>query len=607
MKLNEKNIIKKDLEKELAKFDNLSQDNIYILEKELIEKRNIFKIGELKLLEIDEIEKNIVTWKENIKTQKEKLSQLKELEKEYLTQKEKYFIYELEKNLHEGDICPLCKNIYSKSENTENLKNIDFDKTGFEKNQEDIRKILGDIHISEEKIKTGEERKISLLDETKELSDIKNEINKNENEIILLKEEFEKNKNEKIKLETLLKETTNQIHSLEISISKTENQISLKNSVLKDILKELENLEETISDNKKSVDALGAFLEILKEKNKTYKILEKELNEIRKEKKEIYNERIVIWSEKIRDKERGLIQKEQNHKNIKEEYLILSKEIDSILLENKISDLEQMTEIENYINDLDKMKQKVEAFKNNSILVLNKIVELKDELKNRTFLKEEFEKFAECGRIVKISLEKNNQIIGEIRKSIEIFNKNRLKAENLLKERESLELKLNPAKELAELLKGRKFLDFLSAGKLQSITRIASNTLQKITNGRYRINVDEKSDFSIIDNFNSSIRKPQSLSGGETFMVSLCLALALANQIQLRGKSRLEFFFLDEGFGTLDSELLELVFSVLENLKAEGMTVGIITHVEEIKNRIARKLLVTPAKIGESGTIVREI
>ena len=607
MKLNEKNIIKKDLEKELAKFDNLSQDNIYILEKELIEKRNIFKIGELKLLEIDEIEKNIVTWKENIKTQKEKLSQLKELEKEYLTQKEKYFIYELEKNLHEGDICPLCKNIYSKSENTENLKNIDFDKTGFEKNQEDIRKILGDIHISEEKIKTGEERKISLLDETKELSDIKNEINKNENEIILLKEEFEKNKNEKIKLETLLKETTNQIHSLEISISKTENQISLKNSVLKDILKELENLEETISDNKKSVDALGAFLEILKEKNKTYKILEKELNEIRKEKKEIYNERIVIWSEKIRDKERELIQKEQNHKNIKEEYLILSKEIDSILLENKISDLEQMTEIENYINDLDKMKQKVEAFKNNSILVLNKIVELKDELKNRTFLKEEFEKFAECGRIVKISLEKNNQIIGEIRKSIEIFNKNRLKAENLLKERESLELKLNPAKELAELLKGRKFLDFLSAGKLQSITRIASNTLQKITNGRYRINVDEKSDFSIIDNFNSSIRKPQSLSGGETFMVSLCLALALANQIQLRGKSRLEFFFLDEGFGTLDSELLELVFSVLENLKAEGMTVGIITHVEEIKNRIARKLLVTPAKIGESGTIVREI
>ena len=64
---------------------------------------------------------------------------------------------------------------------------------------------------------------------------------------------------------------------------------------------------------------------------------------------------------------------------------------------------------------------------------------------------------------------------------------------------------------------------------------------------------------------------------------------------------------MDEGFGTLDSELLEIVFGVLENLKSEGMTVGIITHVEEIKNRVARKLLVTPAKIGESGTVVKEI
>ena len=110
-----------------------------------------------------------------------------------------------------------------------------------------------------------------------------------------------------------------------------------------------------------------------------------------------------------------------------------------------------------------------------------------------------------------------------------------------------------------------------------------------------------------MDNFNSAVRKPQSLSGGETFMVSLCLALALANQIQLKGKSKLEFFFLDEGFGTLDSELLEIVFSVLENLKAEGMTVGIITHVEEIKNRVARKLMVYPAQVGISGTVVKEI
>ena len=253
------------------------------------------------------------------------------------------------------------------------------------------------------------------------------------------------------------------------------------------------------------------------------------------------------------------------------------------------------------------MKEEIEKHKNDTVYVLKMILDYKEQLKNRNFSKEKFENLAERDKIVNMFLEKNIRLLGEISKSIEIFNINKKRAEEILKEKEKIEKKLNPAKEMTELLKGRKFLDFLSAGKLQSITRIASETLQRITNGRYRINVDEKSDFSIMDNFNSAVRKPQSLSGGETFMVSLCLALALANQIQLKGKSKLEFFFLDEGFGTLDSELLEIVFSVLENLKAEGMTVGIITHVEEIKNRVARKLMVYPAQVGISGTIVKEI
>ena len=329
--------------------------------------------------------------------------------------------------------------------------------------------------------------------------------------------------------------------------------------------------------------------------------------EIRKTKKDIYDNKIIKWSDKIREKEKELAQKEQNYENLKSDYLVLNSEIEKVLLENKISDLQELSVIETYSDKIDEMKSLIKDYKDKSIFVLNTILDVQKELKNRTFLKEEYEKLIEYDKIIKVSLEKNNQIIGEIRKSIEIFNQNKNRAETLFIKKRELEKELDPAKELAKLLEGRKFLDFLSAGKLQSITREASNTLQKITNGRYRINVDEKSDFSIIDNFNSSVRKPQSLSGGETFMVSLCLALALADQIQLRGKSRLEFFFLDEGFGTLDSELLEIVFGVLENLRAEGMTVGIITHVEEIKNRVARKLLVTPAKIGESGTVVKEI
>lgn len=592
---------KEIVEKNLSEVGDISQNEIFEIEKEILEKANILKDMEKKKQEISKQEEKIICLEDEINIKKEQLSELKDTETIYLEQREKFFIYSLKKNLHKGDTCPICNGIYENNfiENEE----IHFNEDIFEKIQKDIYFLNINIANITEKISETKD-KIKILEaETENILTLKNEIEILKTKKEILEKKFQENKSKKNAYENELKSLTTNINTLTLSMGKYENQINFKINLIDEIEQEIKNIPQIIF----SIEELKEKINVLKEKNILYKNLEKELNEIRKLKKDIYDNKIIIWTEKIRECEKEIIQKEETYKNLKMEYLSLAKEIDRVLLENKISDLQQMNQIENYINKIGEMKEEVEKHKNNSILVLNKIVDLKEELKNRNFSKEKYQNLAECGKIVKSSLEKSNQIIGEIRKSIEIFNHNRLKVEKILQEKKNLEIKLNPAKELAELLKGRKFLDFLSAGKLQSITRIASNTLQKITNGRYRINVDEKSDFSIIDNFNSSVRKPQSLSGGETFMVSLCLALALADQIQLRGKSRLEFFFLDEGFGTLDSELLELVFSVLENLRAEGMTVGIITHVEEIKNRIARKLMVTPAKIGESGTLVREI
>ncbi|MDL0417928.1 SbcC/MukB-like Walker B domain-containing protein, partial [Clostridioides difficile] len=82
------------------------------------------------------------------------------------------------------------------------------------------------------------------------------------------------------------------------------------------------------------------------------------------------------------------------------------------------------------------------------------------------------------------------------------------------------------------------------------------------------------------------------------FLTSLSLALALSSQIQLKGSAPLEFFFLDEGFGSLDSELLEIVIESLERLHSNNLSVGIISHVEELKNRVPVKLLVSSSEAG---------
>ncbi len=142
---------------------------------------------------------------------------------------------------------------------------------------------------------------------------------------------------------------------------------------------------------------------------------------------------------------------------------------------------------------------------------------------------------------------------------------------------------------------------------MKNITKYASDRLKKITGNRYGIEVGESAEFLIADNFNGGTkRRSATLSGGETFLVSLSLALALSNQIQLKGKSNLEFFFLDEGFGTLDKEMLDRVVSSLETLQSdEKLKVGIITHVEELKERVPRKLEVLEPISGVRGSLVR--
>nr|WP_246031575.1 SbcC/MukB-like Walker B domain-containing protein [Salibacterium salarium] len=87
-------------------------------------------------------------------------------------------------------------------------------------------------------------------------------------------------------------------------------------------------------------------------------------------------------------------------------------------------------------------------------------------------------------------------------------------------------------------------------------------------------------------------------------MTSLALALSLSSSIQLKGQYPLEFFFLDEGFGTLDQELLDTVMTSLEKLQTNNLAVGIISHVPEIQERLAKKVFVSPAEPSGIGSRV---
>lgn len=176
----------------------------------------------------------------------------------------------------------------------------------------------------------------------------------------------------------------------------------------------------------------------------------------------------------------------------------------------------------------------------------------------------------------------------------------------LERERLRMEEQLGRLQQLQSIFRGNAFVEFIAEEQLMQVSRAASERLKNLTKQRYALEVDSGGGFVIRDDGNGGIRRPVStLSGGETFLTSLALALALSAQIQLRGMYPLEFFFLDEGFGTLDPELLDTVVTALEKLHHDRLAVGVISHVPELRARLARKLTVLPAELTGSGSRIR--
>ena len=171
--------------------------------------------------------------------------------------------------------------------------------------------------------------------------------------------------------------------------------------------------------------------------------------------------------------------------------------------------------------------------------------------------------------------------------------------------RESVQLgkQLELVDSLVRLVQGRKLVQFMAEEHLRDMAHEASQRLGRLSGQRYALELAEDSGFVIRDDYNGGLRRSVStLSGGETFLTSLALALSLSSKIQLRGEYPLGFFFLDEGFGSLDDEKLEVVIGALERIHERDRMVGVISHVRGLKERLPRYLEVTPSGLDGSGS-----
>ena len=140
----------------------------------------------------------------------------------------------------------------------------------------------------------------------------------------------------------------------------------------------------------------------------------------------------------------------------------------------------------------------------------------------------------------------------------------------------------------------------------ENVINFANKRFKSISNGRYLFKLGSGTsnkgykglDLSVLDSFNGTERDSSTLSGGETFMASISLALGLTDAVQNQsGGIQLDSLFIDEGFGTLDTETLDKAMEILTELQETKM-IGIISHVEAFKNTIPSKILVEKTNVG---------
>ncbi|MDM0955882.1 AAA family ATPase [Clostridium perfringens] len=518
---------------------------------------------------------------------------LKSLEEEFNTLKDKIEEFNLKKENLEKDLEKL-------KEEKNNLENI------FNKAEVILcEKIVREKEIASKIKELDKELKLK----NSELNSIKNELKiediKLENELILKKEK-EKNLLEKeIRILRTQLEESNKIKDelREKRDALKEDYLSQKSLLdgkvevyrekermikgsLKGLIDEALPIEKIdikglLEDLQLEIDYIEkAYLNLSEEKEK----LEKAFNNM--------NQEVAVTKERVNSLK---LRKENEEKKVN---LALEEEGFKTILEVKEGILSK--------DEKEKLKTLIEEYDNNLIKIKANIELLIKKLNGKSLTEEEWTRVLQEKNNTEKELKEVEELKIRLVTESESIKKKLEEQRDILHIKAKQEHKLALLSDLEKLFKGKKFVEFIAANQLKYISIEASKKLKDITNGVYGLEVDENGKFIIRDYKNGGAERDAStLSGGETFLASLALALSLSSQIQLKGTAPLELFFLDEGFGTLDDNLLDVVMSSLERLHHERLSVGIISHVESIKNRVPVKLILTPAEAGIGGSKVK--
>jgi exonuclease SbcC len=414
--------------------------------------------------------------------------------------------------------------------------------------------------------------------------------------LVAKKDSFIKNETSKKELDVKLQSLTIQLKELDTKIISIESSLKTDVEQLSKISTETKDLQ-TQSESILDVSDLNSFEKEITAKfnttNEKYNSLSKELVNLNS-KNESLNTQIMELNQKQSSDNTKLEKIIQNFNNALVENSFTSKEE----FEKALLPKEQREELFLLYKALEEKYTQIQTLKIDTAKKLTEQKELNLTDKELQTLNDELKEL----QTATDALQKS---IGSLEKELEINASNMKKHEDKIKELEKKKeafkvwIKLN---EMIGSANGDKFAKFAQGITLDQLIYLANKHLQ-ILSPRYELQRSSDSskllEIEIIDGFQGDVVRPVStLSGGESFIVSLSLALGLSELASQ--KISIDSLFLDEGFGTLDHDSLELALNALNQLQSSGKMVGVISHVEALKERIPLQIRVMPKGDGTS-------
>jgi len=595
-------------------------------------------------LELDSLNKEL-------STERKKLEILldNKLLREYHTQKEnllskKFLVQQIikledyRKALEDNTPCPLCgshEHPYAKEKSPE-ISNIDKQIADLEKRIQEVEKLeikIKELEQKEQKIKTEQIHNLNLEQNAKrDKNNTQNEVKKLTERIKKSIENYRTKETEILKLLSPLGITTipsAEINDFHISLQKRLDTWQEKEKEKIKLEKQIQNILAEI----KKYDAL------IKNQEATQKELQEKYTNFEKELRKNQQERTRFFAGKSVDEEEKLLinaheKAEQAETHAKENHETNKKNLDSAktIIQTLKIQIESNQKISQKVEQefqeaLHKINFKNEQAYHDASIVSEdrkKLMEqakmLEDKEKEITAKQKDREQRLEREQAKKLcdtSLEELETKLIAIEESL------KLTSESIIKNRHALETdkkdKQNSKekqkfieKQKKELVRwenlhaligsadGKKYRNFAQGLTFELMIAHANKQLCKMSN-RYLL-IHDKNEalaLNVIDNYQGGeIRSTLNLSGGESFITSLALALGLSKMASQ--KVRVDSLFLDEGFGTLDEEALETALETLSTIQQEGKLIGIISHVPALKERISTQIKVIPISGGKS-------